>query len=113
MNILKYVKYTERSTVLHLFLCLFLQSGCNARIKALHFVNAPAYADTVIAMLRAVVKTKLTKRVRMKLFICLHILHTLCYINLHLFLLSNLHGCPGNSPKFVNSITIFTRFDGN
>ncbi|GFG39221.1 hypothetical protein Cfor_00122, partial [Coptotermes formosanus] len=40
-----------------------MYSGYNARIKAMHVLNAPSYADTIIAMLKSVLKSKLTERI--------------------------------------------------
>jgi hypothetical protein len=42
---------------------LFFQGGYNLRIKALHILNAPPYADALIAMVKVLLKSKLAARV--------------------------------------------------
>ena len=49
---------------LYLYLFPFLQSGYNVRIKEIHFLNAPSFADILITMFKSTMKSKLTKRVR-------------------------------------------------
>jgi hypothetical protein len=44
-------------------LFLFLQGGYNVRLKAIHILNAPPYADAFIAMLKVVFKSKIAARV--------------------------------------------------
>ena len=75
---------------------LFPQNGYNVRLKAVHILNAPPFADVVIALVKRVLKSKLAARVsdlnRLHFSICTQ----LCYINIysllsfkvqHLFLL--------------------------
>jgi hypothetical protein len=61
------VNYANISTVLCLYLFPFLQSGYNTRIKAIHILNAPPYADIVINIIKVALKHKLAKRVRTNL----------------------------------------------
>jgi hypothetical protein len=39
------------------------QGGYNLRVKAIHILNAPPYADTFIAALKLVFKSKIADRV--------------------------------------------------
>jgi hypothetical protein len=62
---IKYNCYRKRSFLILLF--LFLQGGYNARIKAIHILNAPPYADAFIAMLKLVLRSKIAARVTIPL----------------------------------------------
>ena len=52
---------TESSVISGVWSCF--QKGYSARIKAIHYVNVPPYADMVISLMRSVMKPKIAGRV--------------------------------------------------
>jgi hypothetical protein len=77
---------------LHLF--PLLQSGYNTRIKAIHILNTPPYADLLINMFKAAMKSKLAKRVCTNLLFSWIFSRIFCYITLHLCFSYSLQGFP-------------------
>ena len=59
------------------------QNGYNVRLKAVHILNAPPFADVVIALVKRVLKSKLAARVsalnRLHFSTCTQ----LCYTNIY------------------------------
>ena len=50
------------------FLLVF-QKGLSVRMKGLHIINCPPYADFVIGILKTILRSKLVSRVRINRFV--------------------------------------------
>jgi hypothetical protein len=48
---------------------LVFQKGLSVRMKGLHIINSPPYADFVVSILKSIFKTKLVSRVRIYRFV--------------------------------------------
>jgi hypothetical protein len=59
-------KHTYTDNTYYLFLLCLFQGGYCVRIKALHFVNTPPIADILIGMIKVAFKSKIAKRVSIK-----------------------------------------------
>jgi len=55
--------YTQSDNKPNRVILLFPQNGYNVRIKAMHFLKAPPFCDTLISLLKRIFKSKLAARV--------------------------------------------------